>query len=131
MKVIFFIVITIMTVVSAFFHKNVAQVKEPPQYIAEFNKFNMYFLEETKKAENGVESEFEKESNQIIFSNGITFSYVPSEKAVYRDNRKICENVERCVFTPKHSEEKAIVEVSLIIGNSDEFNRTITYVVNK
>ena len=45
----FVIILGIVTTISSHFYKNVGQIKETPQYIAEFNKYNMLFVADVKK----------------------------------------------------------------------------------
>ena len=127
--IVMLIVVTIIAGISLFFYNNVITVDNDSQNLAEFNKFNMYFLEETKKVGNQVASAMGETSNTITFSSGVMYTYVEKDSAIYRDKTKICENVKECTFTSDLVNGKEIVEVTLVIGNETEFKETIRYVV--
>ena len=86
------VVVSIVTTISLFFYNNVINIDHDSQNLAEFNKFNMYFLEETKKAGNMV-IEAPSGTNIIKFSNGATYTYIDDDDAIYKDKIRICENI--------------------------------------
>lgn len=126
--VIFFIVITIMTVVSAFFHKNVAQVKEPPQYIAEFNKFAMFFVIDVK---NNNDATFISD-NEIQFEDGTIYRY--EDNSIYRNEVQIARFINNFKFEKKEYTEnnftKKIVNVNAKLGREKNYiRRNIDFVM--
>ena len=50
--IVFTIVISILSVISSFFFSNVNFVKEQANYAPEFNKFNMFFIQDVKNNKN-------------------------------------------------------------------------------
>ena len=61
----------------------------------------------------------------VVFSNNIQYSYIPENKGVYRNNVKICRNVESCTFSRKNQNQKDIIVVTMIL--SDNEPRTMEY----
>ena len=123
--------VAVVSTISMYFHSNVLQVDDDTQNLGVFNTFNKYFLKKKKKENNRVISSFDETGSKIKFSDNVTFTFVEVEKAIYRNDRKICENIVKCTFTPKVVDEKEIVDVYMVIGNKNEFEKTMSYVVNK
>jgi len=134
--IVMLIVVSIVSTISLYFYNNVLNVDDDSQNLAEFNKFNMYFLEETKKAGNmvvSVETNGEgtsKKTSQIRFSNDEVYTFIKQDEAIYKGKARICENVKDCTFTTELVDGKEVVNVNLIIGNENEFNQTVEYVVS-
>ena len=123
--IVMLIVIGIITTIGIFFYQNVIQIDENSQNLAEFNKFNMYFLEEIKKKGNHIAQINE---NSVTFTSGETYTYIESDNAIYKNKMKICENIKKCIFTENSVNGKEGIRVYLEIGNKMEFSETIDYV---
>ena len=123
--------IAILTIVTSYFRANLDKMKKNTLDIAEHDKFNSYFLEETKRMNN--EAYEPREDGKVIeFTSGNRYQYVPSEFAVYRvsvnENIKIAERVTNCKFIMSKQDEKVIITVKMNVGNE---NRTVEYVMEK
>lgn len=126
--IIFVIIIGIMTTVSSHFYKNVVQVKDAPQYIAEFNKFSMFFIADMKKNTNITSIS----SSNIEFGDGTKYSY--KDNAIYRNEQKIAKYIKQFSFTSSDYTEndftKKIVNVNTEIGKNDNtITRNIDFVL--
>ena len=121
------VVISIMAVVSSFFFGNVDKVKEQDKYASEFNKFNMFFVNDIKNNKTA-----EVETNKIVFEDGTVYEYRKSEGAIFRNSTRITSNVTELEFnlsTYESTEKttKNIITVSISIG--ENFYQSIEYVL--
>ena len=82
-----------ISVLTNFFHKNVQVVTSESILEAEYNKFNMQFLDDIKKEGNKIQT---INSNYISFSNGSV--YTISNNKIYRNSVAIAEYAETLVF---------------------------------
>lgn len=127
--IVMLIVVAIVSTISLFFYNNVLNVDDNSQNLAEFNKFNAYFLDDAKKAGNSVVSAMGESSNQIKFSDGAIYKYVEADKAIYKGTSKVCDNVAECAFKTELIDGKEVITVDISIGNTSEFKQKIDYVV--
>ena len=124
----FVIILGIVTTISSHFYKNVGQIKETPQYIAEFNKFSMFFVADVKK-----NTEITSISSSTIqFGDGTKYSY--KNNAIYRNNEKIAKYVKQFSFTKSDyvldSFTKKFINVTAEIGkNNETITRNINFVL--
>ncbi len=126
--IVFMIVLSIMSTISAHFYKNIAGIKNSPQYIAEFNKFSMFFVADVKK---------NNEINTITdttleFADGTSYRY--ENGSIYRNDKKIARYVKSFKFTQDsykvNSTIKNIVNVNTTLGNKNEnMTRNIDFVL--
>ena len=47
--IVFVIIIAIMANISNYFYSNIGGIKDSPKYVAEFNKFSMFFIADVKR----------------------------------------------------------------------------------
>ena len=125
---VFTIIIGIVTTISSHFYKNVGQVSEAPQYIAEFNEFSMFFIADVK---NNTEITSATGST-IVFGDGTKYEY--KNNSIYRNNEKIVKNVKQFTFTAsdytKDDFTKKIVNVTAEFGkNNETITRNIDFVL--
>ncbi len=121
-------VIGILSIISQHFYSNTSYITEMGKYVSEFDKFNMYFIEDVKN-NSELYSVSEKE---IIFADGTIYTY--SEQSIYRNKVEICSNIYNCTFTQKEQVDennftKKIVGVKLSIRGSKLFESENDYVL--
>lgn len=120
------LVIATIATITSFFYTNVSNLDTQSQNISEITKFNMYFLEETKKSGNEV---MLASDNQITFSSGNTYTF--QDSSIYLNSVRICENVKNVKFSVENNEDREIVSILITIGDNLEYTKTIQYVLNK
>ena len=98
--VVILVVIGTLSVVSQNFYSSSSYITEMGKYVAEFDKFNMFFIEDVKNNENI----YSITENQIIFEDGTIYTY--SEQSIYRNKIEICSNIYTCVFTQKEETDQ-------------------------
>ena len=141
--IMFFVLAATMRIITYF--KNNMDYVADVTFETEFEKFNLYMLQETSKKGNEVES-VSLDHREISFTSGNTFSYTDdyNKGEIYFNSLKLCENIEYCSFSYETDEETSTVivnveiqigsttkEMSYVIINSDEnINTEEEYEIN-
>lgn len=113
------IVISMLSMLIMYFRNNLGDLDEKSVQEAEFNKINLYLLEETKNENNFVVAI--TEGSKLELFNGNTYTFVKSEKAIYlNDNIKIAQGIESCNFSYVDDERKEKLIVSLTINGQEQ-----------
>lgn len=129
------ITITIITVVTGYFKKNVDTTPESYTFFSEFTKFESYFSEEVNRENNKILEVVNGEgTNQsfVAFSSGNQYTYIPANNAIYQNNVKIASGVQSCKFTQGVKNGKSSIKVNITIKGNNESNsqaRTTEYVL--
>ena len=124
------IVIAMLGTISQLFFANTQYITENSKYVAEFNKFNMYFIEDVKKNKNTKEVT----DNKVTFEDGTVYTYKSSpDNGIYRNEVKICNNIAYCKFTKQTIEvsgvTKHMIQLQMAIQGSHLFETTNEYVL--
>lgn len=135
------LVLSILSILSQFFFSNTEVLAKNSDNMSEYNKFNMYFVEDVKNntdavvLNEGEKLENEIKGNEIVFKDGTTYTYKEADKGIYRNKVKICQNINKCEFAKKIvtneniNFEKQIVEVTMVIKSTSEFSPINEYVL--
>lgn len=130
------ITVTIITIITGYFSKNIDVEAESYTYYSEYIKFESYFTEEINKEGNkliDIHNGTGTEQSYIVFSSGNQYTYVPNNKAIYQNNVKITSGVQSCSFTEKYVNGKKVIKVEFAIkGNAENesHTRSTEYVLN-
>lgn len=121
-------VVAILSNISQHFYSNTSYIQEMGKYISEFNKFNMYFIEDIK---NNSDT-YTVTKDKLVFADGTIYTY--SNKSIYRNKVEICTNINICEFTKREEQDKnnftkKIVNVKMEIEGSKTFNSENDYVL--
>ncbi len=135
--VFFSIIMSLLAALSNYIYKNIGYVNDNSIDISEFNKFNMYFIEDIKTNKQAeikeTVNEEGKEILQITFEDGDTYRYVKSEKTIYKNKQKIAKDIIDFNAEQFNNSEKRkkYIEVNIKIGSNDEANykKKIEYVL--
>ena len=121
------ITIGILSSISKNFYSNVGYIADKGKYISEFNKFNMYFVEDVKNNSDI----YNITTNQVIFRDGTVYTYkADDDKSIYRNKVKVCKNVELCEFTENQNiDGKKIINVKIYMGGDDLVELSSDYVL--
>lgn len=134
MLVIYIIILTlaigILAMISNYFYANTKYITDSGKYISEFNKFNMYFIEDVKNNSNI----YSIKTNEIIFNDGTVYTYKATlDNSIYRNNVKICKNVQFCEFSKTENasddSKKIIISVRMVLNQSKLFETSTDYVL--
>ena len=114
--IVFVIIIAIMANISNYFYSNIGEIKDSPKYVAEFNKFSMFFIADVKR------------NTEIV-----TISE-DRDNSIYRNNEEISKYVKSFSFEKKpyviNSFSKTLINVSSTFGTDNEqITRNIDFVL--
>lgn len=123
--VIFVVIAALMRIITHY-SGNMADVADV-SFETEFQKINLYLLDETKKTGNFIQ-EITEEGYKITFEKGNEYTYKPEEKIIYLNNGiKVCEGVESCLFEEKTADNgKSVLSVTININGTE---KNIDYVI--
>lgn len=124
------LVVSMLAVFSDLFYSNTDYLKGNSRYMSEYNKFNMYFIEDVKNNKNISDIT----ENKIVFEDGTTYSYkTDPDYSIYRNKVKICTNIAYCRFTKTEETTnnitKKIINVYMIINGTNLFETSNQYVL--
>lgn len=120
------IVIAIMSVITTNFYKNVNKMTIEVNPVSEYTKFNSNFSEEVNIYNIKVlECKETTEQNYIVFDDGVQYTYIPDNKAIYKNKIKICKDVQACIFSTTIKNGNDVVTVQMQIGDKT-YNNTYT-----
>lgn len=127
---VIFVVIAALMRVTIYFSNNMQDAADV-SFEAEFNKLNLYLLDETKTIGNII-TNISEDKKQIIFTNGNTYLYNQENKAVYLNGTiKICENVESCGFEELVADNgKNVLELRIKINGIEKKVNYIIITIN-
>ncbi len=115
-----FVVLAAITRLIVHFRSNMVEVADV-NFETQFEKLNLYLLDETKTTGNEIINISEDEK-EITFSSQNKYSYNSETKEIYLNNNvKICEQVENCSFSNTITYNNKIkLEVTLKIGDTEK-----------
>lgn len=120
--------VTIITVITSYFYKNVEVTTQSYDFMGEFTKFQSYFSEEVNLDANKIVeiSENQNSTSQvyIVLSSGNQYTYVKANKSIYKNNVKIASHVENCTFAEELQNGKQVVVVTMQVEGT---TRTMRY----
>lgn len=124
------IIIAALSMISNLFYSNTKYLEDNSKNISEYNKFNMYFIEDVKNNKNT----YQVTENIIIFEDGTVYTYkADTDNSIYRNKVKICENVGYCKFSETeetvNNTTKSIIKVHMVIDGSKLFETVNEYVL--
>lgn len=119
------IVISVVAFISTYFYKNVDSLSNDINPLTEYTKFNSFFSDEVNH--NNIKI-LECKENYVVFDNGIQYMYVLENKAIYRNQVKIAQDIEMCDFKYTIKNAKDVITVTMKLGND---TKTIDYTLKK
>lgn len=121
------VLISTMAVMSSHFFANIQLVKNQSDYVLEYNKFNMFFIQDVKanKAASII-------GTTIVFEDGTKYEY--KDESIYRNDKKIAKNIRTASFEPAtytvNNVTKNLIKVNLNIGvEKKSYQKQIEYVL--
>lgn len=126
------LILSLLAVISQNFYKNSNLITEKGKYISEYNKFNMFFIEDCKNNSDIYSISSDKYS--LVFQDGTTYTYKPEDSGIYRNKVKISKTIMLCnfekeVITDENSFDKNTIKVNVILGEESSFSTTTNYVL--
>lgn len=124
---VFTIVVSTMALLSSYFYNNMHLIKDDASYVVEYNKFNMFFIQDVKHNSTATIV-----NNVIKFEDGTIYEY--KSNSIYRNDKEIAANVKSATFNMKtykvENTTKNLILVNLNIGEGEkEYQKEIEYVL--
>ncbi len=125
------IVIGTMATLSAFFFSNANNIKGQEEYAVEYNKFNMFFVNDVKN--NQTAEITNGDVKKIKFADETTYEW--RDGSIYRNDKKIATNVNsveissRVVKRGGETTQKTVITVEMDIGVRNSLKKSIEYVL--
>lgn len=123
------LVISTLSIISNFFFFNKNYLLDNSRNIAEYNKFNMFFIQDVKNNKSAKVTE-----NSVTFEDGTVYSYrVGNDNGIYRNKVKICDNIALCNFSNTtetvNNTTKQIINVHIVVESTEMFETENFYVL--
>lgn len=116
------IMVATIATITSFFYKNI-DIGDINSDTTQYTKFSSMFTEETNRINNSViECKTLTDENRIsyiIFSSGNQYTFNEDSKSIYKNNVKICDNVEMCEFSYTYIDSKYKITVDFKTTNID------------
>ena len=126
---VFSLVIALLAGLSSYIYGNLDVVNSGNYSSEEFNKFNINFIKEVKNNKDANIS-INNGNIKIVFENGVNFTYVQSEKSIYRNKVKIAEKILDFSAEKDTINKKAVIKIKIGTGKNDiDFGKNINYVL--
>lgn len=114
------IMVSIIATLTSFFYKNI-DIGDINSNTTQYTKFTSILSEEVNKKNNSV---IDCQSltggvSYIVFSSGNQYTFNQERKSVYRNNVKICDNIDICDFSYTYIDSKYKIKVSFQTANID------------
>ena len=133
--IIFSIIIGLLASLSSYIYNNLGGISDSSIDAVEFNKFNMYFVEDVKTNKQALVRKLADDNNrefiQIAFPDGDVYTYTIGDDSIYKNNQKIAKDISDFNAEGFLKGDKMYIEVSIKIGTDEEtnYNKTIDYVL--
>ena len=133
--IVFSMVMALLANLSNYIYGNLGSISDSNLDLTEFNKFNMYFIEDVKSNNQVLVQNLADENNhefvQIAFEDGDIYRYIIGDDSIYKNNQKIASDILDFKAEGFKKDEKTYVEITVKIGTDDETNytKTIDYVL--
>lgn len=115
--IVMVVIVAIISLISSYFYTNLKETEGNLNPLTEYTKFNSFFADEVNHSNIKV---LECEQNYVVFDNGVQYTFVNENRAIYRNKVKVCQKVENCTFEYKIKNGKTVVNVKLKMENSNE-----------
>lgn len=130
------IMVATIATLTSFFYKNI-DVEDLNSDTNQYTKFTSVLSKEINRKDNSIiDCKQLKDDvgniivSYIIFSSGNQFTFNKDSKSIYKNNVKICDNVESCDFSYEYIDSKYKIKVSLKTTNIDKTGKNaIEYIL--
>lgn len=112
------IMVATIATLTSFFYKNI-DIGSVNTDTIQYTKFSSIFLEEIDRQDNSVIDckELTNGISYIVFSSGNQYTFNEESKSIYKNNIKICNNIEKCDFSYTFIDSKYNVKVNFKSGS--------------
>ena len=122
--IIFSVVIGLLASLSSYIYGNIKYINDDSVDVSEFNKFNVYFIEDVKSnSQVQIDSQVNSEGKnivRIVFGDGDIYSFVKEEKSIYKNKQKIAKNIQN--FTAVRNQTSDKLKTYIEVGANKLFS---------
>ena len=113
------LVVGVVAIISTFFYSNMSDTTQDLNPITEYTKFNSFFSDEVNHENIKILDcgTTDNGQNFIAFDNGVSYTFIPANQGIYRNQVKIASGVTNCTFTRNVKNGKDVVQVIFEAGN--------------
>ncbi len=133
------IVIGTVSLISSYFYKDIKGKTNTLEPLVQYTKLNSFLTEEVNRPNikvlecktNYIDNDKTKgiSNSYIVFDNGVQYTYVAQNEAIYRNKVKIAEQIKSCSFTQSIENAKTKITIN-VQANKNNFNKTQSYTIN-
>lgn len=129
------IVVATISTLTTYFYKNIDTTAISDDTTTQFTKFTSIFVDEINRKDNTVIDCKTTEENgikksYIVFSSGNQYTYLSENQSIYKNQVKICNNIENADFSFKYQDSKYKITVNFKAGKIDKTgNNALTYTI--
>lgn len=112
------IVIGLIATLTTYFYKNI-NINDVNSDTTQYTRFSSIFSEEINNKGNYVIAcqPITNEVSYIIFSSGNQYTFDEKSKAIYKNNIKICDNIDMCDFSYSFIDSKYKIKINFKASN--------------
>ena len=136
--IVLLVVISALSVISTYFTKQISATLAKNESSRTYTTFMSYFTQDIQEKGNSVEkvdTETKEENGEtyethyISFSNGSQYFYSSKNKSIYKNDLKICENIDYCKFyKTTYGDNKTLIQINFRTGDFDKTgNNALTF----
>ena len=125
------IMVATIATLTSFFYKNI-DIGSISNDTTQYTKFSSIFSEEINRNNNSVIDckSLTDGVSYIIFSSGNQYTFNENSKSIYKNNVKICDNVEMCNFLYTFVDSKYNITVNFKTSTIDMIgDNAVTYIL--
>ena len=126
------IMVATIATLTSFFYKNI-DVGDINSDTTQYTKFSSIFSEEINMENNTVIDckSLANGVSYIVFSTGNQYTFNENSNSIYKNNVKVCDNVELCDFSYTFVDSKYKIKVGFKTANIDmSGEKAIEYIIN-
>lgn len=133
--IVFSVVIALLASLSNYIYGNLDNISDSAIDLTEFNKFNMYFIEDVKTNKEAIVSTDRDENNnlvyQVAFADGDIYSYNQGDDSIYKNNQKIASDILTFEAEKLERNKKSYIKVYISVGTKDNasYTKSVDYVL--
>lgn len=134
------IVIGTVSLISSYFYNDIKDKANTVEPLAQYTKLNSFFTEEINRPRikilecktTYIDNDQTKgvETSHIVFDNGVQYTFVSKNQAIYRNQVKIARQIKSCSFTQGMENAKTKITIN-VQAQKNNFNRTQDYTIKK
>ena len=132
------IVVALITVITAYFYKNIDINNVNYEINSQYTKFNSFFSDEINRKNNKVieigtiNQGKDNEQHYIVFSSGNQYTFVKKNRAIYQNNVKIAKYIASCEFIKQIQNGKNTISVNIVLsgGGIENTDYSTSFILN-